>query len=172
MSAIALQDKTSNLPKQLARDSNSRLVPVMSSSSQNTLFVTKLTLCIPYTPYYKYPYTHVFLRASKENFEREILEKNKIDSSQSSSFDSPNSLTLTLYIDTSLRGTLAKSLSHHIHICEKAFWCLERIWEGTNSFWLMQCVIAEFSKLEKTRFGVTLLEQEALRVQVHWVDQA
>ena len=172
MSAIALQEKTSNLPRQLAHDSNSRLVPVMSSSRQNTLFVTKLTLRIPYTPYYKYPYTHVFLRASKENFEREILEKNKIDLSQSSSFDSLNSPTLTLYIDTSLRGTLAKSLSHHTHICEKAFWCLGSIQERTNSFWLMQSTISEFGKLEKTRFGVTLLEQEVWRVQVHWVDQA
>ena len=32
-------------------------------------------------PYYKYPYTHQILRASRENFERETLEKNKIDSS-------------------------------------------------------------------------------------------
>ena len=27
-------------------------------------------------------------------------------------------------IDTSLRGTLAKSLSHHTHICEKVISCL------------------------------------------------
>ena len=27
-------------------------------------------------------------------------------------------------IDTSLRGTLAKTFSHHTHICEKAIWCL------------------------------------------------
>ena len=28
----------------------------------------KLTLRIPHTPYYKYPYTHKMLRASRENF--------------------------------------------------------------------------------------------------------
>ena len=27
-------------------------------------------------------------------------------------------------IDTSLRGTLAKTFSHHTHNCEKAIWCL------------------------------------------------
>ena len=36
--AIALQDKTSSLARQLARDSNSQLVPIVSSSRQNALF--------------------------------------------------------------------------------------------------------------------------------------
>ena len=58
MPAIALQDKISSLAKQLAHDSNLRLVPVVRPSRQNTLFVRNLTLRIPYTPYYKYPYTH------------------------------------------------------------------------------------------------------------------
>ena len=58
MLAVALQDETSSLARPLARDSNLRLVPVASSSRQTNLFVTKLTLRIPYTPYYKYPYTH------------------------------------------------------------------------------------------------------------------
>ena len=58
MLAVALQDETSSLARPLARDSNLRLVPVASSSRQTTLFVTKLTLRIPYTPYYKYPYAH------------------------------------------------------------------------------------------------------------------
>jgi len=40
---------------------------------------------------------------------------------------------------------------------------LEGSSEETNSFWLMQWAIAGFGKLEKTRFGVTLLEQEAWR---------
>ena len=60
---------------------SSRLVPVARPSHQNTLFVRNLTLHIPYTPYYKYPYTHKMWKASKENFERETVEKNKIDSS-------------------------------------------------------------------------------------------
>ena len=56
--AIALQDKTSNLAKQLAYDSNSRLVPVARSSRQNALFGWNITFRISYTPYYKYPHTH------------------------------------------------------------------------------------------------------------------
>ena len=58
MPIVALQDKTSNLVRPLGRDLNSQLVPVASSSRQTTLFVTKLTFRIPYTPHYKYPYTH------------------------------------------------------------------------------------------------------------------
>ena len=81
MLTVALQDKTSNLARQLACDSNSRLVLVASLSHQNTLFVRNLTLRIPYILYYKYPYTNEMYRASRENFKRETLEKNKIDSS-------------------------------------------------------------------------------------------
>ena len=36
--AVALQDKTSSLTRQLAHDSNSRLIPITSSSRQNALF--------------------------------------------------------------------------------------------------------------------------------------
>ena len=55
---VAIYDKTFSLTTQLARNSNSRLIPVARSSRQNTLFVRNLTFCIPYTPYYKYSYTH------------------------------------------------------------------------------------------------------------------
>ena len=64
--AVALQDKTSSLAKPLAHDLNSQLIPIASSSRQTILFVTKLTLRIPYIPYYKYPYTHDMWRASRE----------------------------------------------------------------------------------------------------------
>ena len=98
--------------------------------------------------------------------------KTRLTHPQSSSFDTPNSFTLTFSIDTSLRGTLTISLSHHTHICEKVIWCLGSNSEGTNSFWLLLWAIAGSSKLEKTRFSVTLLEQEVWRAQVHQVDQA
>ena len=49
--------------------------------SPKCLVWLKLTFRIPHTYYYKYPYTHKMLRASRKNFERETLEKNKIDSS-------------------------------------------------------------------------------------------
>ena len=60
---------------------SSRLVPVVRPSRQNIMFVRNLTLHIPYILYYKYPYTNEMYRASRENFKRETLEKNKIDSS-------------------------------------------------------------------------------------------
>ena len=63
-------------------------------------------------------------RASKENFERETLVKTRLTHPQSLHNDSSNSSTLILSIVTSLRGTLAKTFSHHTHICEKAIWCL------------------------------------------------
>ena len=63
--AGALQDKTSSLAKQLARDWNSRLIPIASPSRQTALFVTNLTFCIPNTHQYKYLYTHVLYRVPK-----------------------------------------------------------------------------------------------------------
>ena len=98
--------------------------------------------------------------------------KTRLTHPQSSSFDSPNSSTLTLSINISLRGTFSQSVSHHTHISVEVFWCLGSSSKGTNSFSLMQQAIAGSSKLEKTRFGVTLLEPEAWRALVHWVDQA
>ena len=56
--AVALQDKTSSLARQLARDSDLWLIPIVRLNRQNTLFVRNLTFRIPHTPYYKYPYTH------------------------------------------------------------------------------------------------------------------
>ena len=111
----------------------------------------------------------------RELLERILREKPQIKTRlthpQSSSFDSLNSSTLTLSIVTSLRDTLAKSLSHHTHIYEEAFQYLGSNLEGTNSFQLVQWAIVGSGKLEKTRFGITLLEQEAWRAQVHQVDQ-
>ena len=59
MPAVALQDKTSNLARQLACDSNLRLIPIASSSRQTALFIANLTFRIPNTHQYKYPYTQV-----------------------------------------------------------------------------------------------------------------
>ena len=49
----ALQDKTSNLARQLTHDSNSRLRQVARSNSQTMLFERKLTFRIPNTHQYK-----------------------------------------------------------------------------------------------------------------------
>ena len=58
MTAKALQDQMNSLAKQLARDSNSRLVPFARLGRQNALFGWKLTFRIPHIHHYKYPYTH------------------------------------------------------------------------------------------------------------------
>ena len=71
------------------------------------------------------PYTHKILRASRENFERKPQRKTRLTHPQSLHSDSSNSSTLIISIVTSLRGTLVKTFSHHIHICENAIWYLE-----------------------------------------------
>ena len=100
------------------------------------------------------------------------LRKTRLTHPQSLSFDSSNSSTLTLSIDISLRGTFAKSLSHHTHISEEVFWCLGSSSKMTNSFGYCNGLIVGSDKLEKTRLDITLLEQEAWKAQVHWVDKA
>ena len=68
-----LQDEKYSLAKQLARDSNLRLIPLARLNRQNALLCRKMTFHIPHVLYYKYLYTHEMLRASRENFERETL---------------------------------------------------------------------------------------------------
>ena len=93
----------------------------------------KLTLCISYTPYYIQTLIPTKCRELPERILREKPQrKTRLTHPQSSSFDSPNSSTLTLSILTSLRGTLAKTFSHHTHIYKKAIWCLGSSQEGTN----------------------------------------
>ena len=53
----------------------------MRLSHQNALFCKKMTFHISHVHYYKYPYTQEMLIVSRKNFERETLEKTKIDSS-------------------------------------------------------------------------------------------
>ena len=60
---------------------NSWLIPLARLSHQNALLCRKMNFHIPHILYYKYPYTHEMLRAFRENFERETLEKTKINSS-------------------------------------------------------------------------------------------
>ena len=56
--------------------------PSLKVKSPEHLVWEKLTFYIPSHPtIYIYPYTHDLDRVSRENFERETLEKNKIDSS-------------------------------------------------------------------------------------------
>ena len=108
--AGALQDKTSSLARQLARDSNSQLVQVVSLSRQNALFGwnwlfaflihTTINTLIP-TKCWELP---------KRIWREKSLRKTRLTYPQSSSLDSPNSSTLTFSIDISLRSTFCKIL--------------------------------------------------------------
>ena len=81
MPAVALQDKKSSLAIQLARGLDSRLSQVARPSCQFTLLWKNWLFAFLSHFNINTPYTHKILRASRENFERETLEKNKIDSS-------------------------------------------------------------------------------------------
>ena len=107
--AIALQDKSPRLARPFARSLNLRLNPVARSSRQNTLFGKNWLFTFLLTLLCIYPYTHDFDRASRENFERETLEK-KQDWLIHNLYlrDSSNSSTFFLSIVKSLRGLLPK----------------------------------------------------------------
>ena len=112
---------------------NSRLNPVVRSSHQNTLFGKNWLFTFLLTLLYIYPYTHDFERASRENFERETLEKIRLTHPQSLPkrlFKFLNSLPLHCQI---LESLITKTFSHHIHFCERAVWCFGKQL-GRNQF--------------------------------------
>ena len=76
----ALQDKTGQLAIWLSRDWNLWLSQVARPSREPPLFCK--TWRFTFSPHLSIntPYTHKWKRASWENFERETLKKNKIDS--------------------------------------------------------------------------------------------
>ena len=80
MLAGALQDKTVQLAIRLSRNWISRLSQVARSSHEPSLFCK--TWRFTFLPHSSIntPYTHKWKRASKENFERETLKENKIES--------------------------------------------------------------------------------------------
>ena len=80
-----------------------------------------VTFHIPSHPtIYIYPYTHDLERASRENFERETLEKTRLTHPQSL----PKRLFKFLYSlpfhCQILERLITKTFSHHIHFCERA----------------------------------------------------
>ena len=81
--AVALQEKSPKLARPFARGLNLRLNPVTRSSRQNTLFGKNWLFTFLLTLLYIYPYTHDLERASRENFERETLEKTRLTHPQS-----------------------------------------------------------------------------------------
>ena len=118
--SCSLQDKSSRLAKLFARGLNSRLNPVTRSSHQNTLFGKIWRFTFLLTLLYIYRYTHDSEIASRENFERETLEKTRLIHPQSLPkrlFKFLYSLPLHCQI---LERLFTKTFSHHTHICERA----------------------------------------------------
>ena len=148
--SCSLQDKSSRLVRPFTRGLNSRLNPVARSSCQNTLFGKIWLFTFLLTLLYIYPYTHDLERASKENFERETLEKTRLTHPQSLPkrlFKFLYSLPLHCQI---LENLITKTFSHHIHFCERVVWYFGKQL-GRNQFHIGWCYgqIAESRKLEK-----------------------
>ena len=146
----SLQDKSSRLARPFAHGLNSRLNPVARSSRQNTLFGKIWRFTFRLTLLYINPYTHDSEKASRENFERETLEKRRLTHLQSL----PKRLfkflySLPLHCQT-LERLITKTFSHYIHFCERVVWCFGKQL-GRNQFHISWCYgqVAESRKLEK-----------------------
>ena len=131
--SYSLQDKSFKLARPFACGLNLRFNPVMRSSRQNTLFGKIWHFTFLLTLLYIYPYTHDSKRASRENFDRETLEKTRLTHPQSL----PKRLikflySLHLHCQT-LERLITKTFSHHIHSCERAVWCFGKQL-GRNQF--------------------------------------
>ena len=148
--SCSLQDKSSRLARPFACNLNSQLNPIAWSSRQNTLFGKIWRFTFLLTLLYIYPYTHNSERASKENFERETLEKIRLTHPQSLPkrlFKFLYSLPLHCQIFERL---ITKTFSHHIHSCERVVWCFGKQLE-MNQFHIDWCYgqVAKSGKLEK-----------------------
>ena len=136
--AVVLQDKNPRLARPFAYSLNSQLNPVARSSRQNTLFGKIWLFTFLLTLLYIYPYTHNLERASRENFERETLEKTRLTHLQSLPkrlFKFLYSLPLHCQI---LERLITKIFYHHIHFCERTVWCFGKQL-GRNQFHSSWC---------------------------------
>ena len=138
------------LAKLFARGLNSRLNPVARLSRQNTLFGKIWLFTFLLTLLYIYPYTHDSVRASRENFERETLEKTRLTYPQSLPkrlFKFFYSLPLNCQI---LERLIIITFAHHIHFYERVVWCFGKQL-GRNQFHIGWCYdqVAESEKPEK-----------------------
>ena len=131
--SYSLQDKSPRLARPFAHSLNSRLNPVTRSSCQNTLFGKIWLFTFLLTLLYIYLYTHDSERASRENFERETLEKTRLTHPQSL----PKRLfkflySLPLHCQT-LERLITKTFSYHTHFYERVVWCFGKHL-GRNQF--------------------------------------
>ena len=132
------------------RSDTSQLELATQSSRKLALFWKTWLFTFHSYPSINTPFTHERKKASRENFKRETLEKNKIDSSPifiKRLFKFLNSLPLRCEI---LERLITETFSHHIHFCERVVWCFGKQL-GRNQFHIGWCYgqVAEFGKLEK-----------------------
>ena len=148
--SYSLQDKSPRLTRSFACGLNSRLNPVARSSRQNTLFGKIWLFTFLLTLLYIYPYNHDSKRASRENFERETLEKIRLTHPQSLPKRFFKFLYFLPFHCQILERLFTKKISHHIHFCERAVWCFGKQL-GRNQFHIGWCYgqVAESGKLEK-----------------------
>ena len=147
--ARALKDKKSRLAILLVRGLNSQLSQVARPSHQPALFWKNWLFAFQTHISINTLHTHEILKASRENFERETLEKNKIDLSTIFTlwfFKFLNSHPLHCYI---LERFVTKTFSTIPISMRRLFGGLGSSYEGTNSNWLMLWFIVEFDKLKK-----------------------
>ena len=132
--SCSLQDKSFRLARPFTRDSTQSRGQVA-----RTPCLAKYDFSHSFSPYYIYtilyiyPYTHDLERDSRENFERETLEKTKLTHPQSLPkriFKFLYSLPLHCQIFERL---ITKTFSHHIHFCERVVWCFGKQL-GRNQF--------------------------------------
>ena len=99
--------------------------------------------------------------------------KTRLIHPQSSLRDSSNFSTLFLFIVKSLRGLLPKPFLTISISMRELFGALRSSQEGTN-FTLVDPMVKQRNprSQKRNKFDATSLEQETLRSQVHWVDQA
>ena len=148
--SYSLQDKSPRLARPFAHGLNLQLNLVARSSCQNTLFGKIWIFTFLPILLYIYPYTNDSKRVSRENFERETLEKIRLTHPQSL----PKRLFKFLYFlplhCQTLERLITKTFSHHIHFYERAVWCFGKQL-GRNQFHIGWCYgqVAESGKLEK-----------------------
>ena len=136
---------------ELATQSSRESKPPANSVLKN------LTLHIPFSPQYKYPlyprniesFQRDFFREKPQRFfQRETLEKNKIDSSTIFTqrlFKFLYSLPLHCEI---LERFITNTFSHHTHIYEKAIWCFGKQLRR-NQFHIGRC----YSQVAESEIG-------------------
>ena len=150
MPAGALQDKKYRLVVQLPHDWNSWISQVASPSCQPALFWKTWLFAFHSHSSINIPYTHEMSWASRENIERETLEKKtRLIHPQSSHRDFSNSSTLILSIVTSLRGSLPKHFLTIPTSVKRSFGAWEAVRKGPILYWLILWFIVESGKLKK-----------------------